>query len=89
MPSKRTSSRVRGVPNVLVLQCNKGRIVLNRLSPDREAGTGPTRMLAWMTRWHTQMSHAGLLPGAVPDPASLLPVAAPFNLRDWFMGVVP
>jgi len=78
--------RIRGITDVVALQLNKGWIVLDRRSPDREAGTGPTRMTAWITRWRTQMQNAGLLPGNTPDQAMLLPISGSFILRDWFMG---
>ncbi len=78
-------SAVRGLPNVLVLQLGKGALVLDRSSPDREAGSGPTRMNAWMTAWQTRMREAGLLAGGQPDASRLAPTAPGLDLQDWFL----
>lgn len=76
---------VRGLPDVLLIQVGKGMIVLDRRSLDREAGTGPTRLTAWMHRWHEEMQSAGLLPGGAPTQSRLIPLPAGMELTGWFL----
>jgi formylglycine-generating enzyme required for sulfatase activity len=78
-------SAVRGLPDVLVLQLGKGALVIDRSSPDREAGSGPTRMNAWITAWQNRMREAGLLAGGQPDANRLAPTAPGLDLQDWFL----
>jgi hypothetical protein len=78
-------SAVRGLPDVLVLQLGKGALVIDRSSPDREAGSGPTRMNAWITAWQTRMRGAGLLAGGQLDASRLAPAAPGLDLQDWFL----
>jgi formylglycine-generating enzyme required for sulfatase activity len=80
-----TLSAVRGLPDVLVLRLGKGSLVLDRSSPDREAGSGPTRMNAWMTAWQNRMREAGLLAGGAIDETRLLATAPGLDLREWFL----
>jgi hypothetical protein len=78
-------SAVRGLPDVLMLQLGKGALVIDHSSPDREAGSGPTRMNAWITAWQNRMREAGLLAGGQPDTSRLAPTAPGLDLQDWFL----
>jgi formylglycine-generating enzyme required for sulfatase activity len=75
---------VNGLREVLLLQVGRGWLVLDRSSPDRLAGSGPSRMNDWMDAWRGRMAEAGLLPGREPDAARLIPMAADADLRAWF-----
>jgi len=77
-------SAVHGLPNVLVMQVGKGWLVLDRSSPDRQGGVGPTRLNAWMNDWRAAMKAAGLLPGGEPDTQRLVPAPPDMKLQDWF-----
>ena len=77
--------KVTGLPDVLAMQVGKGWIILDRRSPDRDCGPGPTRMNAWLERWRQGMRIAGLLPGGTPGNTGIVQTEDKphIDLRAW------